>query len=226
MSLAQYPFNWAANLAHAATSYFDTSTVKPCTAPVRTAIQNVNVWDGHQRIPNTTIVIKEKTISLTRDTVGATIVDAKGGFLMPGLIDAHIHASNKRGLGILAEYGITTAFDMGSLTSANMPQYHDVSDEGITSLLFSGAAACVGGGFPSILPGFPPEALIYSAENATNFVETRIREGVDYLKIFINEDNLPKQEFQQIIKDKAEEAGKVVVSHAPYYGQGSRWSTN
>ena len=102
--------------------------------------------------------------------------------------------------------------------SAEMPQYHDVGDEGITSLLFSGAAACVGGGFPSILPGFPPEALIYSAENATNFVETRIREGVDYLKIFINEDNLPKQEFQQIIKDKAEAAGKVVVTHAPYYG--------
>ena len=72
-------------------------------------------------------------------------------------------------------------------------------------------------GFPSIQSGFPKESLINSEENATNFVERRVNEGVDYLKIFINEDNLPKQEFQQVIKDKAEAAGKSIVSHAPYY---------
>ena len=217
MSLSQYPFNWAASLAQAATNYFDASNVKPCAAPVRTAIQNVHVWDGHQRVPNTTIVIEGKTISLTGDTVGAKVVDGKGGFLMPGLIDAHVHASSKRGLDKMAHYGVTTAFDMGSFPSSDMPQWRDVGSEGITSLLFSGAAACVGGGFPSILPGFPKEALIYSEENATNFVDTRVREGVDYLKIFINGDTLPEQKFQQIIKDKAEAAGKTIVSHAPYY---------
>ena len=217
MSLSQYPINWAANLAQAATNYFDASNVKPCAAPVRTAIQNVHVWDGYQRIPNTTIVIEGKTISLTGDTVGAKVVDGKGGFLMPGLIDAHVHASSTRGLDKMAHYGVTTAFDMGSFPSSDMPQWRDVSSKGITSLLFSGAAACVGGGFPSILPGFPKEALIYSEENATNFVNTRVREGVDYLKIFINGDTLPEQQFQQIIKDKAEAAGKTIVSHAPYY---------
>ena len=217
MSLSQYPINWAANLAQAATNYFDASNVKPCAAPVRTAIQNVHVWDGYQRIPNTTIVIEGKTISLTGDTVGAKVVDGKGGFLMPGLIDAHVHASSTRGLDKMAHYGVTTAFDMGSFPSSDMPQWRDVSSKGITSLLFSGAAACVGGGFPSILPGFPKEALIYSEENATNFVDTRVREGVDYLKIFINGDTLPEQQFQQIIKDKAEAAGKTIVSHAPYY---------
>lgn len=217
MSLSQYPFNWAASVAQAATSYLHASNVKPCAVPVRTAIQNVHVWDGYQRIPNTTIVIEGKMISLSGDTAGAKIVDGKGGFLMPGLIDAHVHASNKRGLDVLAHYGVTTAFDMGSFPSSDMPQWHDVGSQGIASLLFSGAAACVGGGFPSIQPGFPKEALINSKENATNFVEHRINEGVDYLKIFINGDNLPKQEFQQVIKDQAEAAGKTIVSHAPYY---------
>ena len=117
----------------------------------------------------------------------------------------------------MAHYGVTTAFDMGSFPSSEMPKWHDVSDQGITSLLFSGAAACVKGGFPSILPGFPKEALIYSKENASNFVDMRLEEGTDYLKIFINEDSQPAQEFQQIIKDKAEAAGKAIVSHAPYY---------
>lgn len=217
MSLSQYPFNWAASLAQVATNYFDASNVKPCAAPVRTAIQNVHVWDGHQRIPNTTIVIEGRIISLTGNTAGAKVVDGKGGFLMPGLIDAHVHASSDKGLDKMAHYGVTTAFDMGSFPSSDMPQWRDVGGKGITSLLFSGAAACVGGGFPSILPGFPKEALIYSEENATNFVETRVSEGVDYLKIFINGDSLPKQEFQQIIKDQAEAAGKTIVSHAPYY---------
>ena len=217
MSISQYPFNWAASLAQAATSYFDAGNVKPCAVPVRTAIQNVHVWDGYERISNTTIVIEGKTISLTGNTVGAKVVDGKGGFLMPGLIDAHVHASSHRGLDILAHYGVTTAFDMGSFPSSEMPKWRDVGNQGITSLLFSGAAACVGGGFPSIQPGFPKEALIYSEENATNFVETRVHEGVDYLKIFINGDNLPKQEYQQIIKDKGEAAGKTVISHAPYY---------
>ena len=217
MSLSQYPINWAASLAQAATNYFDASNVKPCAAPVRTAIQNVHVWDGHQRIPNTTIVIEGRIISLTGNTAGAKVVDGKGGFLMPGLIDAHVHASSRRGLDKMANYGVTTAFDMGSFPSSDMPQWRDVGGEGITSLLFSGAAACVGGGFPSILPGFPKEALIYSEENATNFVETRLSEGVDYLKVFINGDSLPKQELQQIIKDKAEAAGKTIVSHAPDY---------
>lgn len=216
MSLVQYPINWAATLATTATSYvFDGGR---CALPSRTAIENVHVWDGEKRIPNTTVVIEGKTISLTGDTTGAKKVDGKGGFLMPGLIDAHVHASNKRGLDVLAHYGITTVFDMGSFPSSQMPQWHDVGEHGIASLLFSGAAACVGGGFPSILPGFPKDSSeIYSAENATNFVETRVKEGADFLKIFINDDQLPEQEYQEIIKKKADHYNKVLVSHAPDY---------
>ena len=217
MSLSQYPFNWAASLAQAAANYFDASNVKPCTAPVRTAIQNVHVWDGHQRIPNTTILIEGRIISLTGDTTGANILDGQGGFLMPGLIDAHIHVSDEIGLNITAHYGVTTAFDMGSFPASNMTQWHDVGDKGLTSLLFSGAPACVSGGFPATQPDFPNSSLINSTENATNFVETRVSEGVDYLKIFINGESLPKQEFQQIIKNNAEAAGKTIVSHAPWY---------
>ena len=219
MSLSQYPFNWAASLAQAATNYFDPSNVKPCAAaPVRTAIQNVHVWDGHQRIPNTTTIVIEGTIiSLTGDTVGATIVDGKGGFLMPGLIDAHVHVATASGLGIMANHGVTTAFDMGSFPSSDMPQWHDVGSKGLTSLLFSGAAACVAGGFPATQPHFPNESLVYSEEDATNFVKTRVSDGVDYLKIFINDDLFPEQEFQQIIKDGAEAAGKTIVTHAPRY---------
>ena len=215
MSLVQYPFNWAAALASTATSYvFDGGR---CALPSRIAIENVHVWDGEKRIPNTTIVIEGKTISLTGDTSGAKKVNGKGGFLMPGLIDTHVHVSTKRGLDILAHYGITTVYDMGSFPSSKMPQWHEVGDQGIASVLFSGAAACVGGGFPSILPGFPNDSLIYSAEDAMNFVETRVNEGADFLKLFINDDQLPKREYQEIIKKRADHYNKMLVSHAPDY---------
>lgn len=154
---------------------------------------------------------------MTGDTSSAKKVDGKGGFLMPGLIDSHVHAFNKLDLNVLTHYEITTVFDMGSFPSSQMPQWHDVGDRGIASLNFSGAAACVAGGFPSVLPGFPKDSEICSAENATNFVETRVKEGVDFLKIFINDEQLPKQEYQKIIKKGGEHYNKLLVSHAPDY---------
>ena len=228
MSLSQYSFSWAASAAQAATSYLYASDVKPCLAPApapapasaKTVIQNVTIWDGNQRIPNTTIVIEGTTISASEDTSGATFVNGNGGFLMPGLINCHTHASDTKALGILANAGVTTGFDMGSFPSSEMPQWHDVGSQGITSLLFSGAAACHGPGFPASQPNFPQESLINNTADATNFANTRIDEGVDYLKIFINDTHgsiEPEQGWQQEIKNTAEKRNTMIVSHAPTF---------
>ncbi len=213
MSLAQYSINWATNLCSAATNFFHGSTLP--SRPSITVIENVHVWDGEKRIPNTSIIIEGRIISLTGDTTGAKRYNGNGGFLMPGLIDAHVHASNKLGLKTLALSGITTAFDMGSFPSSQMPQWHDVGGEGIASLLFSGAAACVKGGFPAILPGFPDDSLVTSEDSAKRYAQTRLSEGVDYLKIFINDDQLPEQKFQEIIRQVGEDHDKYLVTHAP-----------
>ena len=226
MSLSQYPFSWAASAAQAATSYLYASNVKPCAAPApapasdKVVIQNVIIWDGNTLVTNTTLVIEGTTISTTEDTVGATIVDGNGGFLMPGLIDAHLHAANADALGTLANAGVTTGFDMGSFPTSAMHQWRDVGSQGITSLLYSGAAACVGPGFPASQPNFPQESWINNTADATNFAEIRIQEGADYLKIFINEtlgDIEPKQGWQQEIKNTAERHNKSIVSHAPSF---------
>lgn len=225
MSLAQYSFNWAASAAQAATSYLYASNVKPCAAPApapapaseKTVIQNVTIWDGNHRIPNTTLVIEGTTISSSEDTIGATFVNGNGGFLMPGLINAHLHAANANALKTLADAGITTGFDLGSFPTSAMHQWHDVSSQGLTSLLFSGAAACVGPGFPAIQPNFPKESWINTTADATNFVDVRVSEGVDFLKIFIEDTRgniTPKQGLQQEIKNRAEKKGKEIISHA------------
>ena len=162
-------------------------------------------------------MIEGTIISLTGVTTGANKVGGKGSFLLPGLIDAHVHASEKRGLDTLAHYGIITAFDLGSIPSSDVPKWHDVGDQGIASLLFSGAAACVSGGFPFILPGFPKNSIINSADDAKDFVEARAKEGVDFLKMFINDKKEPKQEYQKIIKERGEHYKKMLITHAPDY---------
>lgn len=223
MALAQYSMNWACG---AVSNLF--TFPKP---PQVTVIRDVQIWDGEKYLDDHSITIEGQTISSVGGTKyprNAKIVQGNGGFLMPGLIDAHVHVatvvisatfeywSNKH-LKNLVESGITTAFDMGTYPSSRMHQFHDLGTKGLTSLLWSGAAACVDGGFPAKLPGFPREAIVTSNESATNYIETRIEEGADYIKIFLNDTGKPEQEYQEIIKSIADEHNKLIVSHAPSF---------
>ncbi|KAL8828141.1 MAG: hypothetical protein Q9191_002762 [Dirinaria sp. TL-2023a] len=230
MALAQYSLNWASNVCGAATSYFHSATL-PFPGPKATVIQDVQIWDGEKVLDETSITIEGQTIAFIgeqKNPRNAKIVKGNGGFLMPGLIDTHVHVAtvmapatfdlwSYKHLKTLVNFGITTGFDMGSFPSSKMPQFHELGSKGLPSLLWSGAAACVSGGFPGMLPGFPKESIINSTQNATDYAEIRINEGVDYIKIFINDKGLPKQEYQEIIKSIADENNKLVISHAPSF---------
>ena len=185
-----------------------------------TFIHNVKIWDGENGyLEGTSVIIDGGIISFSNQTKleNAETYDGKGGFLLPGLMDAHVHAWKKSHLEVLASYGVTTAFDMGSFPSSIMPQWRDVGNMSLTSLRFSGAAAVAGTAkppFPFCLPDFPDSSYVTSNDTAHEYARTRISEGVDYLKIFIDGDGLPKQEYQEIIKKEAEAAGLQVMSHA------------
>lgn len=58
--------------------------------PPKTAIINANVWNGSGFAQNKTIVLIGRIIS-NANQYGATVVDANGGYLIPGLIDTHCH---------------------------------------------------------------------------------------------------------------------------------------
>ena len=103
------------------------------------AIRGVTLIDGTGRAPvaGATVVIEGGRIRDVGTTItappGATIIDGAGKFLIPGLIDAHIHLRGGRGgnqpaadqerEGIRALHGylysgVTTVFDAG-----NRPEY-------------------------------------------------------------------------------------------------------
>ena len=222
MALSQMPLQWINSLCGKPSSFFPSTEFSPPFQPTvadKTVIKNVKVWDGQKHIPNTTIVIEGKTISLTGDASGGTVYDGKGGFLLPGLIDAHVHVSTSEGLTCLVNQGITTGYDMGSYNE-DMGQWRDVGDKGLTSLLYSGAAACKKQSFPGVLPCFPKNSFVVDERGASKFVSDRVAEGADYLKIVISddeEDPIPKKQYEDIIRREAEKKGKNLVSHAAVY---------
>jgi imidazolonepropionase-like amidohydrolase len=87
------------------------------------AIRNVTVVPatGGPSIPATTVLIRGDRIAVVGPSDAVTIpaearvVDGTGKFLLPGLIDLHVHLSKTRGsaLGLFVANGVTTVRDMG-----------------------------------------------------------------------------------------------------------------
>ncbi|PVI01736.1 hypothetical protein DM02DRAFT_654215 [Periconia macrospinosa] len=77
----------------------------------KTAITNVRVFDGSCFTPPQTVIIDKDQISSNATNV-ATTINATGLFLIPGLIDKHIHISSIAGLENATSYGITTGMNM------------------------------------------------------------------------------------------------------------------
>ena len=78
-----------------------------------TAIVDARIFDGEEVIPATSVVIEGTRILSIGGAVPdhAVVVDARGGTLMPGLIDAHVHTSLEA-LELALTFGVTTELEM------------------------------------------------------------------------------------------------------------------
>ncbi len=147
---------------------------------VATALTNVRVFDGERLTDPRTVVIADGRIS---DTAPAdTTVDGKGGALLPGLIDAHIHLDGVENLKNAAHWGITTMLDMATppalvTTLRGRP--------GLTDIRSVGYPASAPGGMQTTLMGFPAFTAVTGPDDAERFVAERVAEGSDYIKIIV-----------------------------------------
>jgi cytosine/adenosine deaminase-related metal-dependent hydrolase len=109
------------------------------------------------------------------------LIDAGGGTVLPGLIDAHVHLVP----GALAQsltFGVTTVLDMFSksdLVAGAREQAGSRPD--VADVRSSGVGATAPGGHPSMM--YAPFPTLTAADQAEQFVAERIAEGSDYLKI-------------------------------------------
>jgi imidazolonepropionase-like amidohydrolase len=182
----------------------------------RTALRDVRVFDGQGLTEPRTVVIDGAVIGA--DATGAEVVDAAGGVLLPGLIDAHIHPEGREALAALATHGVTTGLTMATWPAELVASLRDVP--GLTDIRSAGLPAIGPGGLHARMPGLAERAVVLDPALARQFVADRVAEGIDYLKIMLEapgDGGLPADVAVALVA-AAREHGLTVVAHAGSQG--------
>ena len=119
----------------------------------KTAIVNARVFDGVDVVDATTVVIDGSQIASVGGAVPpeARVVDAAGSFLLPGLIDSHVHTSIE-GLELALTFGVTTELEMQGVFTKGMRA--EVTDnDRVADVRSAGFGITPPGGHPSELMG-------------------------------------------------------------------------
>lgn len=196
--------------------------------PGLTAFVGATIIDGtgDPAVENGVLVVRDGRIEAvgSSDTIDvpadATQVDLSGRSIMPGMINAHGHVNNVRGLeptdfneeqvlyqlGLYARYGVTTVFSLGGDGEASMA----IRDRDNESTSIDHARLYVAG---NIVTGPTPE-------DAREQVNAVADSGADVVKIRVD-DNLGRTEkmtpetYQAVI-DTSHERGLKLTAHMYY----------
>jgi imidazolonepropionase-like amidohydrolase len=194
------------------------------------AIRDVRVFDGEKTIVRSTVVVSGgRIVAFAPDAPiprRFKIIEGGGKTLLPGLIDSHVHVfpgAQKDAL----RFGITTELDMFDLShdfKAWRAQRESLAKTNQADTWAAGTGVTVKGGGP--LQDLPPTIevpTLASAADAKEFVDARVAEGSDYIKLFIENlseyhsakslPTLSRDEVCAVIKS-AHEDGRLTTTHA------------
>ena len=161
-----------------------------------TVITNAKIFDGENLVSYTTVVIKDGYIQAVggEAPAEATVIDASGATLMPGLIDAHTH-TDMDGLRDALKFGVTTELAMNGTWSESrrnkVAKQYDVAD-----VRAPGMGIIPPKGHPTqymanstnlLLRYFYSYPFVSTPDEAVKHVVKQVSEGADYIKIFIED---------------------------------------
>ncbi|MFG2595731.1 amidohydrolase family protein [Streptomyces sp. NPDC048462] len=142
------------------------------------------------------------------------VVDGAGRVLLPGLIDAHMHVLGRADLENLARWGVTTGLDMAAWPQSFVAEMRD--QKGVAQIFSATTPAVGAGGNHAKMPGFPADGIVTSPHEARVFVERRVADDADYIKI-VTEAAPPAgmdQESVNAVVAAAHEHELLVVAHS------------
>ncbi|MER6546307.1 amidohydrolase family protein [Streptomyces sp. NPDC001250] len=197
-----------------------------------TFIVNVRLFDGeHVRSDRTVEIEGTKIVSLGQEPPsGAQVVDGRGGTLLPGLIDGHVHTSLE-GLRLARVFGVTTELEMQGYWTPQQREEID-EDDGIADVRSALLGLMAKDGHPHELiadldehrPGgggwTPPS--VSTPDEAVAHVRAMTAQGADYIKVMIEEGTVMGHPGLPLISTEALKAGvaeahllgKKVIAHA------------
>ncbi|HWS98774.1 MAG TPA: amidohydrolase family protein [Pyrinomonadaceae bacterium] len=192
------------------------------------AFRDVDVFDGSRMIRRTTVLVRRGRIRAVGRNVAippsAQVIDGRGKTLLPGLFDAHTHLGMMNGEQFLREaldFGVTTELEMwGGETSLALRKkmaaggFSDMAD-----LRTAGTGVTAPRGHPTQMGG-PPSPTFAPGDDAQAFVDARIAEGADYIKIIYEHAHptLTKQQLEAVVA-AAHRRKKLAVIHVTTQGE-------
>ncbi|MGJ4746252.1 amidohydrolase family protein [Leptospira sp. SA-E8] len=203
------------------------------------AITNANIFDGEELLKDHTLIINGDRIHSIGGDIpeGATIVNAKGGTLLPGLIDSHVH-TDIDGLHDALLFGVTTELEMtGQWMFWERWQIANRND--IADMRSAGMGITPTGGHPTqymklssnwFLKTFYQYPFVSTPEEAIKFVDKQVEEGSDFIKIIIEDGDTVGTPGLPVIDDAtliasvnaAHRRGKMAIAHVTSVAGGKR----
>ena len=153
--------------------------------------RNARVFDGTRAVEGTDVLVRDgriaaigKQLAASKD---ATVIDATGKTLLPGLIDAHTHAWGDA-LEQALLFGVTTELDMFTDVRFAQSMRDEQKANKATSRadLFSAGTLVTAPGGHGTEYGTPIPTIQTPGE-AQAFVDARIAEGSDWIKIVLDD---------------------------------------
>lgn len=186
--------------------------------------KDIRVFDGLNVMPQTSVLVEgEKITRMGKDfpvPPGTDTILGAGKTLLPGLIDAHCHVFG-RALEDAIMAGVTTELDMFTtpLYAENIRKEQEAGKLLDRADLYSAGFLVTAPGGHGTEYGMPIPTLT-SPDSAQSFVDERLAEGSDYIKVVydngkifgMHTPTLSKATLKAVI-DAAHKRGRLAVAH-------------
>lgn len=172
--------------------------------------------EGPERVRDLNVIVREGRIAAmghadsTPVPAGARVIDGRGRYLLPGLIDAHTHLTGPLELGLFLASGVTTVRVM-----AGSPGHLQLRND-IRAGRIEGPDLFVAGpqlhGPVRSAPTVANTRLVTTAGEGAAEVASQVEAGYDYIKVY---GDLTAEAYRGIVEEAAKR-GIPVTGHVPF----------
>ena len=197
------------------------------SAPPMTII-NARIFDGQWVLDADSVTVENGRIAEIGKNLPrrGTVIDARGGTLLPGLVDSHSHPMAADALRVAALFGITTMLDMGDFWTPQTRKEAQANDQ-IADFETTMVGMSPPKGHPSqLMSNSFSTSNTVTADDARAYVKQNVDLGNDYIKIIIENGEVMGGKLPALSEEAVRAAvtaghgyGKMVIAHAMTHAQ-------